>query len=128
MELNELSHAVIGAAMEVHKILGPGLLEASYQKALLHELHLRSIPCRCEVLLPITYKGLAIENAYRIDILVADTLIIELKAIEKTLPIHKAQLLTYLTLTGKPLGLLINFNTSLLKDGVTRVINSKHTS
>ncbi|MDQ8189575.1 GxxExxY protein [Roseibacillus persicicus] len=128
MELNELSHAVIGAAMEVHKILGPGLLEASYQKALLHELHLRSIPCRCEVLLPITYKGLTIENAYRIDILVADTLIIELKAIEKTLPIHKAQLLTYLTLTSKPLGLLINFNTSLLKDGVTRVINSKHTS
>ncbi|MGJ8723575.1 MAG: GxxExxY protein [Roseibacillus sp.] len=128
MEINELSHAVIGAAIEVHRILGPGLLEASYQKALAHELQLQGLSCETEVLLPLSYKGLEIENAYRIDILVNDTLVVELKAIDKVLPIHKAQLLTYLTLADKPLGLLINFNNSLLKDGVTRIINSKSSS
>lgn len=114
--------------MEVHQVLGPGLLEPSYQKALVHELGLRSIPCRAEVLLPLTYKGLVIDNAYRIDILADENLILELKAVEKILPVHKSQLLTYLRLADKPLGLLINFNTPLLKDGVTRLINSKHST
>lgn len=114
--------------MEVHRILGPGLLEASYQKALAHELQLQNVSCETEVLLPLSYKGLQIENAYRIDILVDNTLIIELKATDKVLPVHKAQLLTYLTLAEKPLGLLINFNHSLLKDGVTHIINSKSSS
>ena len=114
--------------MEVHRVLGPGLLEASYQKALAHELELQDIKCETEILLPLTYKGLKIENSYRIDIIVNDTLILGLKAIDKVLPIHKAQLLTYLTLSNKPLGLLINFNHSLLKEGVTRIINSKSSS
>ena len=114
--------------MEEHRILGPGLLEASYQKALAHELSLQDIKYETEVLLPLTYKGLKIENSYRIDLIVEDTLILELKATEKVLPIHKAQLLTYLTLSKKPLGLLINFNHTLLKEGVTRVINSKFSS
>ncbi|MEM9080567.1 MAG: GxxExxY protein [Verrucomicrobiota bacterium] len=121
--MNSLSEKVIGAAIEVHRILGPGLLEHSYEKALGHELDLRGISYKTQVVLPINYKDFEIPDAYRIDLLIEEQLIIEIKAVENVLPVHKAQLLTYLRHTNKPLGLLINFNSSLLKNGLTRLIN-----
>ncbi len=124
MELNEISERAIGAAIEVHRHLGPGLLEQSYEKALEHELTLRTLNYTSQISLPISYKELQIPDAYRIDILVENQLIIEIKAVENVLPVHKAQLLTYLRHTEKPLGLLINFNTSLLKNGISRIINT----
>jgi GxxExxY protein len=124
MELNEISERAIGAAIEVHRHLGPGLLEQSYEKALEHELTLRTLNYTSQISLPISYKELQIPDAYRIDILVENQLIIEIKAVENALPVHKAQLLTYLRHTEKPLGLLINFNTSLLKNGISRIINT----
>ncbi|MDQ8189780.1 GxxExxY protein [Roseibacillus persicicus] len=124
MELNEISERVIGAAIEVHRLLGPGLLEQSYEKALGHELSLRKLSYSSQISLPISYKELQIPDAYRIDRLVENLLIIEIKAVENVLPVHKAQLLTYLRHTEKPLGLLINFNSSLLKNGLTRIINT----
>ena len=124
MELNEISERAIGAAIEVHRHLGPGLLEQSYKKALGHELTLRTLSYTSQISLPISYKELQIPDAYRIDILVENQLIIEIKAVENALPVHKAQLLPYLRHTEKPLGLLINFNTSLLKNGISRIINT----
>lgn len=105
MELNEISERVIGAAIEVHRLLGPGLLEQSYEKALGHELSLRNLSYSAQISLPISYKELQIPDAYRIDLLVENQLIIETKAVENVLPVHKAQLLTYLRHTEKPLGL-----------------------
>lgn len=125
MELNELSEKAIGAAIEVHRLLGPGLLEQSYEKALCYELGLRNLACTSQISLPISYKELQIPDAYRIDILVENQLILEIKAVENILPVHKAQLLTYLRHTKKPLGLLINFNSSLLKNVLTRIINTQ---
>ena len=125
MELNELSERVIGAAIEVHRFLGPGLLEQSYEKALEHEFTLRGLKYSSQISLPIAYKELQIPDAYRLDILIENQLIVEIKAVENILPVHKAQLLTYLRHTQKPLGLLINFNSSLLKNGLTRVINTQ---
>ncbi|WP_200391006.1 GxxExxY protein [Roseibacillus ishigakijimensis] len=124
MDLNKLSELVIGAAIEVHRILGPGLLEQSYEKALIYELELRNLTCDSQITLPIAYKELSIPDAYRIDLLVERRLLIEIKAVENILPVHKAQLLTYLRHTQKELGLLINFNSSLLKNGLTRIVNS----
>jgi GxxExxY protein len=116
----QLSEAIIGAAIEVHRQLGPGLLESIYATCLEHELSLRGISSRREVALPINYKGIAFEAGYRIDLLVENTVIVEVKAIETVLPVHEAQLLTYLKLSQKRVGLLINFNVPLLKDGITR--------
>jgi GxxExxY protein len=117
---DEWSKRIIGAAIEVHRHLGPGLLEDAYEECLCHELTLRGIPFVRQFPVPIEYKGLSINNAYRIDVLVADLVVIELKSVEKLAPIHDAQLLTYLRLHARWLGLLINFNVSVLKDGIQR--------
>ena len=123
MRENELTEKVIGAAIEVHRVLGPGLLEVAYEEALCHELFLAKIPFRRQVMLPIQYKDIRLSADLRIDLLVDDLLIIELKSVDNVAPIHKAQLLTYLRLTNLRLGLLINFNERLLKDGISRVVN-----
>ena len=124
MELNELTSKIIGASIEVHKNLGPGLLEKTYEECLCIELERVGLRYEKQIILPIEYKGRVIEGAYRIDVLVEDKIILELKAIEKIEKIHKAQLLTYLKLSNKELGLLINFNVELLKSGISRVINT----
>jgi len=122
MNIEQLTKEVIDAMFEVHKELGPGLLESSYEVCLCHELSLRGIKFERQVGQPITYKGLKLETGYRIDILVDDTLVLELKAVDELQGIHKAQLITYLKLSGRTLGLLANFNTQLLKDGLKRVV------
>ena len=116
--LNHQSKEVIGAAIEVHRDLGPGLLEMTYELSLQHELQLRGFASVRQVVLPIQYKGLVVPEAYRIDLLVEDCLVLELKTVESLLPIHSAQLLTYLRMANKHLGLLINFHTVRLADGV----------
>ena len=107
--------AIIGAAIEVHRQLGPGLLESAYE-----QLHLRNLPFKCQIDLPVSYKGLQLDCGYKIDVIVNDEVIIELKAVERILPVHEAQLLTYLKLSAKKVGLLINFNSSLLTQGIIR--------
>ncbi len=123
MEMNDLTKLVIGASIEVHKNLGPGLLESVYQECLVKELKNCKINCRENVPLKINYKGDELSKLFFIDILVEDQLIIELKAVEYVLPVHKAQLLSYLRLSEHKLGLLINFNVPVLKEGIIRVIN-----
>lgn len=115
-----LSRQVIGAAIAVHKELGPGLLESAYQACMEIELRERAIPFESQVCLPIVYHGHPIAHAYRLDLLAGGTLIVELKAVEKLLPVHEAQLLTYLRLTGRRVGLLFNFNSPLLRDAIVR--------
>jgi GxxExxY protein len=122
--LNDLSHAVIGAAIEVHRDLGPGLLESAYEGAFSHELTLRAIPHVRQKILPVVYKGSDIEVGYRIDLLVGNRLVVELKALEKLLSLHSTQLLTYLRLGNYPLGLLINFNVRRLVEGIERISNA----
>lgn len=119
---NELSRAVIGAAIEVHKHLGPGLLESAYQKCLCHELELRGIPHVPEVWVPVVYKGLSLDCAYRMDVVIDDLFLIELKAVDRHEAIFDAQVLTYLRLTGFWLGLLMNFNMPVLRDGMKRIV------
>jgi GxxExxY protein len=111
---------VIGAAIEVHRHLGPGLLESAYEECLCHELHLRGINFRRQVDLPVEYKRLKLNCGYRLDLIVNDEVVVELKCVERVLPVHEAQLLTYMLLTGKRVGLLINFNVPLLTKGITR--------
>jgi len=120
MKINELTEAIIGAAIEVHRHLGPGLLESAYRRCLCRELALRGIRCRTEVALPLTYKGEILDCGYRIDILVEELVVIETKAVERVDKIHEAQLLTYLRLGGWKVGLIINFNVAVLKDGIKR--------
>ena len=129
MELNYISSQVIAAAINVHKELGPGLLESVYQICIVIELNDMEIRIKSEVPLPIYYRGQRVHEAgFRLDLLVEDTVIVELKSVEKVLNVHKKQLLTYLRLAKKPLGLLINFNETVLKDGITRIINTPHDS
>jgi len=123
MDINKLTGLVIGAAIEVHKALGPGLLESAYEECLCRELELRGIPFERQKKLPIEYKGAKLDCGYRLDIVVAGKLILELKSCENLQPIHEAQLLTYLKLTGIKYGLLINFNVPVLKDGIRRIAN-----
>ena len=111
---------VIACALEVHKALGPGLLESTYQQCLAHELSLQGIEFKLESPLPVDYKGFRLNCGYRLDLLIEDKLIIELKAVEEVKPIHHAQILTYMKLSGIQTGLLINFNVKLLKDGIKR--------
>lgn len=122
MEINQLTEKIIGAAIEVHRSLGPGLLESAYEECLCHELSLQKVPFKRQLSLPIQYKGIAIDCGYRLDLLVADTVVVELKSIEELLPIHSAQLLTYLKLGGWKVGLLINFNVPILKQGIRRLV------
>jgi GxxExxY protein len=118
----ELTRAVIGAAIEVHKVLGPGLLESAYEECLCHELGLRGLPYVRQVELPINYKGKLLDCGYRMDLVVDNRVLLELKAVAQLLPIHEGQLLTYLRLSGYKLGLLINFNVPVLKQGIVRKI------
>ena len=126
MQLNQLSSKTIRAAIAVHKELGPGLLESVYQACMLIELENMGIEVESEVYLPIIYRGKIIEGqAFRLDLVVEEKLVLELKSVHRVEPVHKKQLLTYLRLANKPLGLLINFNETLLKDGITRIINTQ---
>ncbi|HMQ80238.1 MAG TPA: GxxExxY protein [Ignavibacteria bacterium] len=123
--INDLAYKVVGCAIEVHKIMGPGLLESIYQKCMLKELSLNKIEARQEHRIPLIYKGEDLDSELIIDILIKDCLVVELKSVEKTLPIHKAQLLTYLKLTEKPKGLLINFNTENITSSLVPIVTEK---
>lgn len=124
LDNNKITEKIIGAAIEVHKTLGPGLLESAYQKCLYYELVSLGLNVKKEVYLPIVYKDLKINHGYRIDLLIENKIVIELKTVESLTPVHTAQILTYLKLGDYPLGLLINFHTKLLKNGLKRFINS----
>lgn len=119
---NQITKEVIGAAIEVHRALGPGLLESAYQQCLARELNVRGIPFQREVWIGIEYKGITIEKAYRLDFLVGGLVVVELKAVAALTPIDDAQLLTYLRLGGWPVGLLMNFNVPVLKEGIRRKV------
>jgi len=121
--LNALSNEVIGAAIEVHRVLGPGLLESVYSRCLHMELESRGLQVAREVSIPLSYKGYSFENAYRLDLLVENELIVEAKALETMLPVHQAQVLTYLRMTGHRLGLLLNFNVDVMRHGIKRVVH-----
>ena len=121
---NEISSKIIGAAIEVHRQLGPGLLESSYEKCLAFELMQNGLKIQTQVPVPVLYKGIKLDVSYRLDIIVEEKVIIEVKTVSELMPIHKAQLLTYLKLTRIKLGLLINFNSIKLIDGVKRVANN----
>ena len=118
----ELTKEILGGAIEVHRALGPGLLESAYEECLCHELALRGLAFKRQVELPLTYKGVTLDCGYRLDLVVEDSVILELKCVEEILPIHEAQLLTYLRLSGKKIGLLINFNVPVLRDGIVRMV------
>ena len=120
MNRDRLTEGIIGAAIEVHQAIGPGLLESAYEECLCKELSLRQIPFERQKPLPLEYKGSKLECGYRVDLLVANTVVVEVKSVETLLPIHEAQLLTYLRLGGWKIGLLINFNVPLLKQGIRR--------
>jgi len=115
-----LTETIIGAAIEVHKLLGPGLLESVYEECMCEELRLRRVPFKAQIELPVIYKGRETGGKYRIDLVVAEEVVVELKAVERLLSVHEAQLLTYLRLTGKHVGLLINFNVAVLHRGIMR--------
>ncbi len=119
---NQWSRKVIGAAIEVHRLKGPGLLESIYEKCLMRELELQGIPARNQVVVPIEYKGFTFEEPLKLDVYVDNCLIAELKAVEQVLPIHKAQLLSYMKLLNTPIGLLINFHELKLVDGIHRLM------
>ncbi|MBV6496152.1 MAG: GxxExxY protein [Acidobacteria bacterium ACB1] len=123
MELNDVTQKIIGCAINVHRALGPGLLESTYEVCLVHELSKAGLNVRSQVALPVVYDGIRLEAGYRIDLLVEDSVIVELKAVESIHPIHEAQVISYLKLSGKKLGLLINFNVNLLKNGIKRLAN-----
>ena len=123
MELNATSGKIIECAMKVHSALGPGLLESAYEACLLYELRETGLKVEAQVMLPIFYDNVKFDAGYRIDLLIEDTVIAELKAVERLLPIHEAQLFSYLKLSGKKLGLLLNFNVKHLRDGIKRIIN-----
>src|SRR5689334_25161381 len=118
----ELTAQIIGAAIEVHRVLGPGLLESAYEECLCHELALRRLAFERQVPVPVRYKGINLDCAYRLDVLVEDSVILEIKSVDALIGVYQAQLLTYMKITRKPIGLLINFNTSVLKDGIIRKV------
>lgn len=122
MEFDDLSHRVIGCAIEVHRELGPGLLESAYEQCLAHELARNGIPFKLQYPQPVEYKGIQLDCGYRIDLLVDEQLILELKSVDKLTGIHEAQLLTYMRLSSVKTGLLINFNVTKLKDGIKRFV------
>ena len=121
-EIDSLTQKIIGAAIEVHRTLGPGLLESAYETCLCHELKLRKIPFERQKELLVVYKGMQLDCGYRLDILVADTVVLELKAIDRFDPIHEAQMLSYLRLGGWKIGLLMNFHVPILKRGLKRIV------
>ncbi len=119
---DRLSHDIIGAAIDVHKVLGPGLLESAYRECLAHEFTARGLQFEKEKPLPVRYKGVNLDCGYRLDFLVGGLVVVELKAIDALLPLHMAQVLTYLRLAGCKLGLLLNWNVEVLRDGIKRVV------
>ena len=123
MDIDKITERIIGAAMKVHSALGPGLLESAYQACLIRELEKQELVVESEVVLPVVYDDETIDVGSRMDLLVENRVVVELKAVDKVLPIHEAQLITYLKLSGKKVGLLINFNVLHLRDGITRRIN-----
>lgn len=123
-ELNEISGKIIEFAIRVHSALGPGMLEGAYEICLMHELVSNGLKVESQVTLPIIYNGIRLDAGYRIDLLVEDSVIVELKAIDRLMPVHEAQLLSYLRMSDRRLGLLINFNVKLLRDGLRRVVNN----
>jgi|SRR5579863_477279 len=122
MNVNQLTGAIIGAAIEVHKILGPGLLESAYEETLCHELTSRSLSFERQKPIPLVYKNVKLDCGYRLDLLVESQVIVELKSVEGLSPIHEAIMLTYLKLSGHRVGLLLNFNVTIMKDGVRRFV------
>ncbi len=122
MDSHQLTHEIIGAAIEVHRLLGPGLLESAYEECLCHELTLRKLAVQRQVLVPVVYKEVKLECGYRLDLVVERKVILELKSIEAFSPVHEAIMLTYLRLSGYRIGLLINFNVTILKDGIRRFV------
>ncbi len=123
MKINELTDCVIGACIEIHKALGPGLLESAYEECLCHELRLAGIGFERQRPLPVSYKGVKLDCGYRLDLVVENRLLVELKSVEALAPIHEAQVLTYLKLSGLTVGLLINFNVPVLRRGIKRIVN-----
>lgn len=121
VETDVVARHVVDAAYRVHRAMGPGLLESVYEACLCCELSRRGLKFEKQVEIPIVYEGIRLESGLRLDLLVADLVVVELKAVEQLLPIHEAQLLTYLKLTGKRVGLIVNFNTTLIKDGIKRI-------
>jgi GxxExxY protein len=119
----EIGHAIIGAAIKVHSNVGPGLLEGAYETCLLYELEQLNLSVRRQVLIPIRYEGVTIDNGYRVDLLVGERVVVELKAVEAILPVHRSQLLGYLRLGGFKLGYLLNFNVAHMRDGIVRMVN-----
>jgi GxxExxY protein len=122
MDLNTITERIIGAAIEVHKVLGPGLMESAYEECLCRELALSGFGVERQLPLPVEYKGVKLDCGYRLDLLVEQSVVVEIKSLSSIEPIHEAQLLTYLKLGGCKLGLLVNFNTPVLKDGIRRRI------
>jgi len=123
MTENEIGTAIIGAAIKVHSVFGPGLLESAYEACLVYELEKLRLQVRKQVLVPIRYEDLSIDNGYRIDLLVEDRVVVELKSVETVLPVHRGQLLSYLRLGGYKLDYLLNFNVTQMRDGVIRLVN-----
>ena len=126
MELNEITEKIIGAAMKVHSVIGPGVLGSVYRKCVEHELKKLGFNVQSEVKLPVLYDGMSLESGYRLDLLVEELVVAEIKCVEALEPIHKAQLLTYLRLANKPLGLLLNFNVVHMREGIKRVLNNRY--
>lgn len=124
MDENQISYKIIGAAIEIHKSVGPGLLESAYENALVFELQEAGFEVKNQLSLPFNYKGTHLDVGYRIDLMVENKVIVEIKSVENLSPVHHAQLLTYLRLSGRKLGLLINFNSSKLNEGIHRVVNN----
>ncbi len=122
-DINKLSSKIIGAAIEVHKAIGPGLLESVYEECICHELSFAGFSLERQKPLAVRYKGIKLDCGYRLDVVVENRIILELKACDKIEPIHKAQLLTYLKLSGLNLGLLLNFNVTVMRDGIVRIVN-----
>jgi GxxExxY protein len=123
-DLNPLTGIIVDSAIKVHSAIGPGLLESAYETCMAYELRERGVRVRTQILLPITYKAVKMNVAYRIDLLVQESVIVELKTVSKLLPIHEAQLLTYLRLSGRRLGLLLNFHVPLMREGIKRMVNN----
>lgn len=123
LEFNKITEVVIGSAIAVHRVLGPGLLESAYEECLCYELAQACVNFQRQVPLPVKYKGVQLDCGYRMDLVVEDLVIVEIKAIERVLPVHEAQLLSYLKLYNKRVGLLLNFHVPILKQGLKRIVN-----
>ena len=124
MNENDLSRIIVDACLKIHRTLGPGLLESVYQEVLFYELRKYNLDCKRQPAIPVVYESVEMDIGFRADLVVGGKVFVELKSVETVLPVHKKQLLTYLKLTGMKLGLLVNFNVELIKDGITRIVNN----